>query len=239
MKIDRLEIELEEDADLFDGAGVVPFYMKEEKEDGEGVLYIEAYSGIEDVLNEFASRFAKSPFTDKALSYLNDTISPYLEEKGYRCEKGSLRRYYHSFEASENTKIDTSLIRSDSFILSELKEKISECKVTFDIDELLERSLFAAVSVIDGKIVSIAAVNEYDEGQRMLEITTETAREYRGMGLATSNTALLTKYLLERDYLVAYCTSRYNKASIKIAEKCGFEHTGRFFAIAGYRYKCK
>ena len=83
MKIDRLEIELEDDADLFDGAGVVPFYMKEEKEDGEGVLYIEAYSGIEDVLNEFASSFAKSPFTDKALSYLNDTISPYLEEKGY------------------------------------------------------------------------------------------------------------------------------------------------------------
>ena len=239
MKIDRCEIELEDDSELFDGAGVVPFYMKEESSDGEGVLYIEAYSGIEDTVGEFVESFGETPFSERALLYLNCKIEPYLEEKGYRCERGSLKRYYHSFEASENTDINTSLIRSDSVILSELKEKISECKVTFDIDELLERSLFAAVSVIDGKIVSIAAVNEYDEGQRMLEITTETAREYRGMGLATSNTALLTKYLLDKDYLVAYCTSRYNKSSIKIAKKCGFEHTGRFFAIAGYRYNRK
>ncbi len=235
MVIDRCEIEIEDEEGLFDGAGVVPFYMKEEKEGSEGVLYLEVYSGIEDIAQEFADKFEGNYFSDKALSYLNSKIVPYLNGKGYYPERGSLKRYYHSFAADDVNDLDLSSIREDTFILDEKMAKELKSLVTFDLCELCKSSLFAAVTVKDGCVISIAAVNEYDDDQKMLEITTETAKDHRGCGYATSNCAALAKYIIEKGYLVAYCTSRYNKGSIKIAKKCGFTHTGRFFAIAGYK----
>ena len=228
---EKLTITLEDDDALFDNEvppAIVPVVISSGRYGVEAELYYTVYPEVSDFIQENTETL----FEDETLQALNAMIAPYLQEKGYVREKQGTLRWYHSFAGYDKRKIDLSLVQSTTKKLSPRHIKNA---TTFDLDELREWKLPAFVTVIDRTVVSVATVNPYSEGQRMLEITAETDPAYRRMGYAASNVAALASFLLRHRHTVAYCCSRYNRGSVKIARKVGLTHEGRFYAIDAYR----
>lgn len=222
-------ISIENDKEIFeaDYPAIVPFLIQEQ----DGEIYIEAYSGIEDLAEQYELRFENEYFSDTALKWLDLNIRDYLDQNGYYREERGVMRWYHAYILSDADRVNTSLIREDSIML---KEPVKS-KTLIKPKEHLELSMPVFATVIDGIAVSIATVNPHSDDQNCLEITAETAVDYRKRGYGASNVTALSKYLLENGYSVAYCCSRYNRASKKIAEKIGFENDGRFYAVDAYK----
>ncbi|MBE6672897.1 MAG: GNAT family N-acetyltransferase [Ruminococcaceae bacterium] len=227
---EKITVTLEDDDALFEGEtppAIVPVVISSGRYGVEAELYFNIYPEVSDFIREHADAL----FEDEALLELNALVLPYLSNRGYVREKQGTLRWYHSFAAYDKRKIRTELVQSTTKKLSPRHIKNA---TTFDLDELRQWKLPAFVTVIDKTVVSIATVNPYSEGQRMLEITAETAPAYRKNGYAASNVAALAAYLLQKRHTVAYCCSRYNKGSVKIARKVGLSHEGRFYAIDAY-----
>ncbi|MBE6639555.1 MAG: GNAT family N-acetyltransferase [Ruminococcaceae bacterium] len=226
---ERFCITLEDDDALLEERmpAIVPVVISSGRRGVEAELYFNIYPEVSDFIYEKRDVL----FEDETLKELNDLVSPYLFKKGYVREKQGTLRWYHSFAGYDKRKIDLSLVQSST---KKLSPRHKNNETSFDLDELREYNLPAFVTVIDKTVVSIATVNPYSEGQRMLEITAETAPQYRKNGYAASNVAALASYLLRNRHTVAYCCSRYNRASIKIARSVGLVHEGKFYAIDAY-----
>lgn len=228
---DKLRITLEDDDELFSESAppaIVPVVISSGRHGIEAELYFSVYPAVA----AFVNAHSEDLFEDETLKELNELVAPYLLEKGYVREKQGNLRWYHSFAGYDHRKINTGLVKSNT---KKLSSRHVENETTFDLDELRKYKLPAFVTVVDRKVVSIATVNPYSEGQRMLEITAETAPAYRKMGYGASNVAALASYLLRHRYFVAYCCSRHNRASVKIARNVGLSHEGKFYAIDAYR----
>lgn len=227
---EKFIVALEDDDILLEESppAIVPVVISSGRYGVEAELYFNVYPDVSD----FIQKHADVLFEDKTIEDLNALLAPYLLEKGYIREKQGLLRWYHSFVGYDKRKINMSLVQSTTKKLSSRHIKNA---TTFDLDELREWKLPAFVTVINRTVVSIATVNPYSEGQRMLEITAETAPDYRKNGYAASNVAALAYYLLCHRHSVAYCCSRYNRASVKIARNVGLTHDGKFYAIDAYR----
>ena len=88
---------------------------------------------------------------------------------------------------------------------------------------------------INGKAVSVAAVNDVCEEDGRLEIYVETDEEHRNKGYGTSCVSALAELLCERGKKVLYVCSSDNAASMRVAEKCGFIKTGERLSAVYYR----
>ena len=207
---------------------IVPFLVTEQGND----LEIEVYSGVKRLVKRHIKRYADDIFSDESLALINEQLEKYADSHGYEGEEHERLRWYYSFSMRDIKNLDTAAILPSSV---KIEDASLENLTTIDVCENLEKNIPTFASVVDGKIVSLACVNEYSEGQRMLEITVESAPDYRKKGYARSNTAALAKYLLENSHSVAYCCSRYNEPSRKIAESLGFDLVGRFYAYNAYR----
>ena len=207
---------------------IVPFLVESYGDD----LEIEVYSGVKRLAKRYVKRYGKDIFFDEALAALNEELEKYALSHGYEGEKHERLRWYYSFSMKSAEKLDVSAIFPSSV---KIESEGFENLTTLDVKENLEKNIPMFATVSDSKIVSMACVNEYTEGQKMLEITVETAPEHRKSGYARSNTAALAKFLLENGYSVAYCCSRYNEGSRRIAESLGFDLAGRFYAYNAYR----
>ena len=228
---EKFRITLEDDDELFSHEAppaIVPVVISSGRHGIEAELYFNIYPAGAD----FVKAHSDELFEDETLKELNTLIAPYLLEKGYVREKQGNLRWYHSFAGYDPRKINTSLVKSST---KKLSSRHTQNETTFDLDELRKYKLPAFVTVVEGKVVSIATVNPYSDGQRMLEITAETAPAYRKMGYGASNVAALAAYLLRHRFFVAYCCSRHNRASVKIARNVGLSHEGKFYAIDAYR----
>ncbi len=206
---------------------IVPFVVSEYRKD----LEVEVYSGVKKISKKMLKKYGENIFSDEALAELNIYLESYANTHGYEGERHERLRWYYSFSMRDGSKLPSEEEIPSS---EQIKADIFENLTTLDIAENLEKELPIFASVIDGKIVSVATVNEHSEGQRMLEINVETAPEYRKKGYARTNTASLARYLLSSGYSVAYCCSRYNEGSRKIAESLGFDLVGRFYAYNAY-----
>ena len=102
-----------------------------------------------------------------------------------------------------------------------------------DIDEGSEEWYF--VTACDGKIVSVCETNSRDAFFGAKEINVYTAPEYRGKGYAASNASAAAEYYTELGFKVAYTSRTDNTASIKTAEKCGFERIAETFYYICYK----
>lgn len=222
-------IYIENDKEIFEAGypAIVPFLIQEQ----DSEVYVEAYSGLEDIAEQYVLRFENEYFSDAALRWLDSNVQPYLEENGYYREKRGVMRWYHAYILNADDKINTSYIRKDSVLLTEPIRSMTLIKPA----EHLELSMPVFATVIDGVAVSVATVNPHSEDQNCLEVTAETAKAYRKNGYGASNVAALSKYLIENGYSVAYCCSRYNTPSKKIAENIGFKKDGRFYAVDAYK----
>lgn len=207
---------------------IVPFLVTEYGD----TLEIEVYSGVKRLVKRHVKRYADAIFSDDSLSLINEELEKYADAHGYEGERHERLRWYHSFSMKNVENLDITAILPSSV---KIEEDDLENLTTIDVKENLEKKIPTFASLVDGKIVSLACVNEYGQGQRMLEITVETAPDYRKKGYARSNTAALAKFLLENSYSVAYCCSRYNEGSRRIAESLGFDLNGRFYAYNAYR----
>ena len=198
-------------------------------------LELECYFGVYKEARDFLLEYAVNPFSKKALSELNQRLLPYLKAKGYRREGGELR-YYRSFVLWDKRKLNQSLIRPDSVMLSRtVLENTFENHTDFDLKELLLKQLPTALTLQDGKVLSVASINEHGKNQRLLEASVYTLPRARGKGYGQSNVALLCRSILEKHMGVVYCCSCHNKPSLKIAKAIGFRSESRFYAVDAYK----
>ena len=230
---ETLKITLEDDDALF-GEETPPAIVPVVISDGRHGLEAELYFNVYPEVCDFIKMHKEDLFEDDTLKALNLLLEPYLAEKGYVREKQGLLRWYHSYAAYDKRRINADVILPSTKKLATLRY---ENLTTFDLEELKEYKMPAFVTVIKGKIVSIATVNPYSKGQRMLEITAETVPAYRKNGYGASNVAALAGYLLNHRHTIAYCCSRYNSGSVKIARKVGLIREGKFYAIDAYPRK--
>lgn len=71
-------------------------------------------------------------------------------------------RYYRSFVLWDKRKLNRSLIRPDSVMLSRtVLEKVLENRTDFDLEELLLKRLPTALTLKEGNVLSVASVNEH------------------------------------------------------------------------------
>ncbi len=226
----KISVITEKDKNIFKSGYpmIVPFLITEYGDD----LELEVYSGVKGFSKKLVKRYGRDIFSDEALSELNEELEKYAELHGYEGEEHERLRWYYSFSMRNIENLDVSAILPSSV---KIEEDIYENLTTLEVDENLEKNIPMFATLEDGKIVSMACVNEYGEGQKMLEITVETSPRYRKKGYARSNTAALAKYLIENGYSVAYCCSRYNVGSEHIARSLGFDYVGRFYAYNAYK----
>jgi len=209
---------------------IVPFLITEEGKQTS----IEAYEGVRREVEELIIYRNINCFSKKGIDEIDNALLPYVRSLGYEREICGKYKWYLSYEIRNADKIDKNVILPETVKLGRRHLKLQN-RTTFDLAELLEKKLCAFVTVYDGKVVSIAAVNEHARGQRMLEMTVETCPECRNRGFAASSGGALVSYLLEHGHFAAYVSSRYNRESLKTAEKIGFEYTGRFYAYTAYK----
>lgn len=201
----------------------------------KGRIEVECYFGVYDIVRTFLWEYEKNPFSNKALKELDRRLTPYFEAQGY--ERGSgICRFYKSFVLWDPKRLCTEVIVEGSELLTaETIEKVKVNKTGFNLKELLQKGLPAAVTVKNGELISIASINEHGAGQRLLEATVYTIPSSRGRGWGKSNTALLCQYLLEKKKGVVYCCSCHNRASAAVAEAVGFRSESRFYAVDAYK----
>ncbi len=207
--------------------GIVPFLVSSEY----GELNIEIYEGLEELAQRYLELFVDKPFCNEALEFINSGVDNFLRESNYVRDGYGSTRYYIQYRA---TALDMRAARDDSV---KMDESLSEVKNLTCIyaEEDGSIPMISFVTVKEGKIVSVATVNEFRGS--IAEITVNTAKDCRGKGYGASNVFYLSRYLIEEGITPAYCVSRYNRASIALAKKCGFDEIGKFYAASAYCVK--
>ena len=223
-------ISYEDEKEIIGNEVIVPFLIKEENGDTE----IEAYKAVRSAVEDLILCKNINCFSKKGIDQIDEALQPYVLSLGYEREICGKYKWYLNYEARSGEDISSDIIVDGTVKLARTHLKLSN-RTTFDLSELMEKKLEAFVVIKDGAIVSIAAVNEHYKGQKMLEITVETAVGYRNNGYASSAAAALALLLIQKGKSVAYVCSRYNRGSIKTAERTGFKYVGRFYAYTAYK----
>lgn len=212
-----------------DYCGIVPFLVDLEGDS----MNVEVYEGLEDAAIEYIKKYENAPFSKSAFDFICTAVDEYLKDKPYSRDEYGRTRFYRKFMITDKSSLDPGLIKASSVKMEGSMNSLENLTSLFS-DDTKEVPPLSFVTVENGSIVSVATVNDTDSDS-ILELTVNTAPAFRGQGFAASNVTSLAGYLLDGGYKVAYSASNYNKASIKIAKKCGFEQIGRFYAVSAYK----
>lgn len=189
-----------------------------------GETKVFAYPSVLSLCETYAARFAADLYSDAALAYLADGCAAFCTSLGYTKDKHSAVVGYNFLPQGEPTC-------DFAFCKRIRRDGKYENLTTFDLSACLaaERVIFAAIS--EEKIVSVAVACETLTAENVgnsIEISTETAPDFRGKGYATACVAALSAHLLSRGYRALYKCRRENSASARVARAAGFEKTGDF-----------
>lgn len=189
-----------------------------------GETKVFAYPSVLSLCETYAARFAADLYSDAALAYLADGCAAFCTSLGYTKDKHSAVFGYNFLPQGEPTC-------DFAFCKRIRRDGKYENLTTFDLSACLaaERVIFAAIS--EEKIVSVAVACETLTAENVgnsIEISTETAPDFRGKGYATACVAALSAHLLSRGYRALYKCRRENTASARVARAAGFEKTGDF-----------
>ena len=189
-----------------------------------GETKVFAYPSVLSLCETYAARFAADLYSDAALAYLADGCAAFCTSLGYTKDKHSAVVGYNFLPQGEPTC-------DFAFCKRIRRDGKYENLTTFDLSACLaaERVIFAAIS--EEKIVSVAVACETLTAENVgnsIEISTETAPDFRGKGYATACVAALSAHLLSRGYRALYKCRRGNTASARVARAAGFEKTGDF-----------
>ncbi len=216
---------------LENGRGViVPFLVNEYKSE----IVIEAYDGAREQISCILARCGGSFFKKSSIDIVDSLLEPYVNKLGYYREISGKYRWYHIYGASSADALNISAVKKNTVLLN--KEHLDLKNLTsFDLKELLTLQYPSAIVLEQGMAVALASVNPCQEGKRVLEVTVETARPFRRLGFGISAVVKLSMHLIGLGYTVNYVCSRYNRPSVLLAEKCGFEKMGRIYAYTAYK----
>jgi GNAT superfamily N-acetyltransferase len=189
-----------------------------------GETKVFAYPSVLSLCETYAARFAADLYSDAALAYLADGCAAFCTSLGYTKDKHSAVVGYNFLPQGEPTC-------DFAFCKRIRRDGKYENLTTFDLSACLaaDRVIFAAIS--EEKIVSVAVACETLTAENVgnsIEISTETAPDFRGKGYATACVAALSAHLLSRGYRALYKCRRENTASARVARAAGFEKTGDF-----------
>ena len=189
-----------------------------------GETKVFAYPSVLSLCETYAARFAADLYSDAALAYLADGCAAFCTSLGYTKDKHSAVVGYNFLPQGEPTC-------DFAFCKRIRRDGKYENLTTFDLSACLaaDRVIFAAIS--EEKIVSVAVACETLTAENVgnsIEISTETAPDFRGKGYATACVAALSAHLLSRVYRALYKCRRENTASARVARAAGFEKTGDF-----------
>ncbi len=212
----------------------VPITVRK-KDGGEAV--IEVFPSYENEAKEFLRIYGDDPFTDEALSYIWESIGTKMRDRGYEEDaNGKFRdRFYYTYVIKSREQINSGAILPSTVKLSKKAISRNHNMTTFDLPLYIEEEMTSFVTVLDGKVLSIASENRScsedfdDEGKSAIEIGVETAVEARGQGYASSNASALCRELIDDDCYITYETDKNNIASQKCAERAGFHRYGRCY----------
>lgn len=170
-----------------------------------------------------------SAIDEKVREELDRRLRPVMLEMGFEPEEGYIRQVSYVYRAFSAAQIDCDVIRPDTvrYHRQENHQYLTETALDAESDDC---TIFATLR--GDRVLSFANLNQ-DDGE-VAEIGVETAPECEEMGLATSNAAALAHDLLLRGReRVVYVALSDNPASIRIAEKIGFQR-----AAEEYNYVC-
>ena len=155
-----------------------------------GDTKIFAYPSVLPLCETYAARFADDLYGNAALTFLADGCAAFCAPLGYAAERHSTVVGYNFLPQGEPTC-------DYAFCKRIRRDGKYENLTTFDLSACLaaERVIFAVVA--EDKIVSIAVTCETltaENAGGSIEISTETAPDFRGRGYATACVAALSAY---------------------------------------------
>lgn len=190
--------------------------------DGETKIF--AYPSVRALCESYAARFADDLYSEAATAFLQEGCAAFCKPLGYAADRHSAV-VGCNFLSQENAAADDTVCKR---IRRNGKYKNL---TTFDLSACLaaERVIFAVVSedVIVSLAVSCEAPNVGAEGTP-IEISVETAPDYRGRGYATACVRALAAYLAAHGYRTLYKCRKENVASACVARGAGLVKTGDF-----------
>ena len=193
-------------------------------------LTVESFRRTRGIAKKFYKKHKMCPFSNEAKEFLDKSLKDVVYQWGYASDdlnEGHIVTYIASDINREVIQNSTVKIKSaDGY------ENLTEYELE-DIDESSDEWYF--VTACDGKIVSVCETNSQDAFVGAKEINVYTAPEYRGKGYAASNAAAAAEYYKKLGYKVAYTSRIDNEASVKTAEKCGFESIAETFYYICYK----
>ena len=195
-----------------------------------GELTLEVFGRVKGIAKEFYKKHKMCPFSSEALSFLENKMEGVIRDWGYVTDdlmEGHIATYIAKDINREAIQESTVMIKSSKGYVNLTEYELE------DIDMDSEECYF--VTIIDGKIVSVCETNSGDAFIGAKEINVYTSPEYRGKGYAASNAASMADYYKSLGYNVAYTSRMDNIASLKTAEKCGFERVAETFYYICYK----
>ncbi len=189
---------------------------------------ITTYSCFGKIAKAFEEIFKGKELSADALKWIDERIYADVKMFGYEHSLEDIH-YMSEYSLTDSEKLkkcDTSKV---TFINSE--NELRGCDISL-IEGLVIDSE-SAVVVEDNKLVAIAAVNDVSFDDGGVELFVETDIEYRNRGYGSATVTALTEKLLSESICVRYKCAKNNGASVRLAEKCGFEKNGE-----RYSYVC-
>lgn len=189
---------------------------------------ITTYSCFYKIAEEFERLFKDKLLSADALNWLDKKIytdvkmfgyKHYFEEIHMMCEY-TLENVSQLYKHNSN---DVTFISSEADLVG--------CDTSLIDGIVMEKE--AAVIIKDGKLVSIACINDVSFDDGSVELYVETDSDYRGNGYGAATVSALAEKYLCKGVAVRYKCAKSNDASIKLAEKCGFIKNGE-----RYSYVC-
>lgn len=190
-----------------------------------GEMKLFAYPSVKPLCEDYLCCYEDDLFSSDAAEFLLDGCAAFCASLGYTADRySSVNGYNFLWNGAP---------AADSFPCERIRrEGKYENKTTFDIAACLaaERVIFAVVR--DGAIVSLAVTCEAPsargEAGGMIEVSVETAPDYRGNGYATAAVAALADWLASRGFTALYKCRAENERSARVAARAGFVQSGRF-----------
>jgi len=207
---------------------IVPFEI--ELCEGKEIL-IRALPCLADFADRFEKRYENCYLSREAIDDIRKHCAEMILPLGF-CEDVSSAYCIYEYSA-DGVLINEKFVRSDSHVIKNLSEVDFGKRILFDVYECIKSGGIASVTVNNGVVVSVAAVNMPFDEEKTVEITTETAVGYRGMGLAASNVASVILELKKMGITPVYRCRSTNFASLKVAEKVRLKREKII-----YRYLC-
>ena len=197
--------------------------------DSEPVLTV--YSFFEKQAREFESKFKDNLFSADALKWLDDKLSATAKEIGYIHVKNPIN-HLCEYVIDKRAEIDVASVLGKVEVL-EAGNRLEGVDMTY-FDDVDFNETVSAVCVVDDKVASVALTNDIEFTDECVEISVETIPGYEGKGYGTAVVAALCNYYIERGIKVRYECAKTNDASVKIAQKCGFDLLGERYSYVCY-----